>query len=85
MAKFAVVALCYRFGVEAQLLEAGLPVLVLALSLHHQVLHAVDETEMHILCPTTTMTQSYAEDLRNTIVLYKNPKICLRKLQTLKL
>ena len=56
MAKFAVVALCYRLGVEAQLLEAGLPILVLAL--HHQVLHAVDETEMHILYPTTT-TEAY--------------------------
>ena len=56
MAKFAVVALCYRLGVEAQLLEAGLPILVLAL--HHQVLHAVDEAEMHILSPTTT-TEAY--------------------------
>lgn len=46
VAMLAFVAFCYGLGVEAQLLEAGLPVLVLPL--HHQVLHAVDEAEMHI-------------------------------------
>jgi hypothetical protein len=65
VAIFAVVALCYRLGVEAQLLEAGLPILVLAL--HHQVLHAVDEAEMHILYPTTT-TEAYTEALRTDTV-----------------
>lgn len=44
---FALVASCYRLGVEAQLLEAGLPLNVL--TLHHQVLHAVNKLEMHIL------------------------------------
>lgn len=61
---FAVIALCYRLGVEAQLLEAGLPVLVLAL--HHQVLHAVDEAEMNILYPTTTTEVCREEPLRIT-------------------
>lgn len=46
VALFALVAVSNRLGVKPQLLEAGVPLLVLAL--HHQVLHAVDETEMHV-------------------------------------
>ena len=45
------VALHDRLGVKPLFLEARLP--FLALAVHHQVLHAVDETEMHILQPTT--------------------------------
>jgi hypothetical protein len=51
LATLTVVALHDRLGVEPLFLEAGLP--LLALVLHHQLLHAVDETEMHVLQPTT--------------------------------
>lgn len=47
-----VVALHDRLGVKPLFLEARLP--FLALAVHHQVLHTVDETEMHILQPVTT-------------------------------
>jgi hypothetical protein len=60
VAQFALVAVSNGLGVKPQLLEAGVPVLVLAL--HHQVLHAVDETEMDILHPSAT-TQTYIEPL----------------------
>jgi hypothetical protein len=51
LATLTVVALHDRLGVKPLFLEAGLP--LFALVLHHQVLHAVDETEMHILQPAT--------------------------------
>jgi hypothetical protein len=66
VAMLAFVAFCYGLGVEAQLLEAGLPVLVLPF--HHQVLHAVDEAEMHILYPTTTAKWASTEALRTSTV-----------------
>ena len=58
---FAFVAFSYGLRVKPQLLEAGLPLLVLAL--HHQVLHAVDETEMHVLHTAAATTGIHIEPL----------------------
>ena len=53
LAMLTLVALHDRLGVKPLFLEAGRP--LLAVVLHHQVLHALDETEMHILQPTTAL------------------------------
>jgi hypothetical protein len=51
LAMLTPIALHDRLGVKILFFEAGLPLLLLVV--HHQVLHAVDETEMHILQPAT--------------------------------
>lgn len=55
VAMLTLVALHDRLGVKPLFLEARLPLLVLVL--HRQLLHAVNETEMHILQPTTASYQ----------------------------
>lgn len=45
VAAFALVAVGDRLGIEVELPEAGFPLPLLVV--HHQVLHAVDEAEMH--------------------------------------
>jgi hypothetical protein len=49
VAAFALVAVGDRLGIEVELPEAGFPLPLLVV--HHQVLHAVDEAEMHSLQP----------------------------------